>query len=61
MTTLKIQVFLPGDKTPVDLDYYFDYLTAVAACGTYTESFSLSDDIRYDNPTTGNRGSIRCN
>lgn len=57
--TFEIQVFLPGDKTPVDLDDYFDYLTAVAACGTYTESLTLPDEFHYDNPVTGNRCSIQ--
>lgn len=56
--TIEVLAFTPGHKDPLTLDDYADYLMAVVACGTYTESFSIPDQLTYDNPVTGSKLSI---
>jgi hypothetical protein len=51
--TIEVQVFLPGENNPVDLDTYADIVAAIAGCGTYEQAQSLPDYYHYDNPKTG--------
>jgi hypothetical protein len=56
--SVEVQVFLPGEKSPVDVEDYIDYLCLVAGAGTYEQSLSIPGTLVYDNPKTGTKCSI---
>ena len=54
----EIQVYLPGETNPVDLDDYANIVSAIAGCGTYEQWQSLPELFVLDDPKSGNRTSV---
>jgi hypothetical protein len=46
-----IEVFLPGNPGPVDLDGLASHLATVAAAGTPMQQRALPDEVYYNNPS----------
>ena len=59
MMTIEVQVYLPGENNPVDLDTYADIVAGIAGFGTAEQAQCLPDYYSYDNPKTGSSCSVR--
>jgi len=54
----EIQVYLPGETNPVDLDDYANIVANIAGYGTYGQSRALPELFIYDNPKSGTKQKV---